>query len=86
LQSIPGVSFNPGEALALAAALSEPAWLEKGERYSMSGGMGFSQDGSTAFGITGIMRVGSNAAAFGSVGASTTHGIWGGRLGARLGW
>jgi hypothetical protein len=78
------LSFNPGKIIAFDAALSQPAWLEKGENYSLSGGFGFADTG-TALGLTGIMRVGSNAAAYGSFAYGDMR-LWGGRVGARIGW
>jgi len=87
--------LNPDHALALGSALSQPAWLEKGERYSVSGGFGFGFDGTsstaTAIGLTGVMRLTPtlhpyNAAAFGGVAYEPSLGLWGGRMGARIGW
>src|SRR5215471_6069518 len=40
-----GLNFNPGKIIAFDAALSQPAWLEKGERFSLSGGFGFADSG-----------------------------------------
>jgi hypothetical protein len=82
-----GLSFDPGKILAFNAAFSQPAWLEKGENYSLSGGFGFAPTGSTAFGVTGVMRIGPHVAGFVG-GAIDTQGggIWGGKVGARVGW
>jgi len=87
--------LNPNHQLALSSALSQPAWLERGERYSVSGGFGFGLDGTsstaTAVGVTGIMRLTPtiypyNAAGFAGVAYEPGLGMWGGRVGARLGW
>ena len=34
---------HPPLRRALNSAMSQPAWLEKGERFSLSGGFGFSE-------------------------------------------
>ena len=87
--------LNPNHALALSSALSQPAWLEKGERFSVSGGFGFGLDGTSstasAVGLTGIMRLTPtinpyNAAGFAGVSYEPGLGMWGGRVGARVGW
>jgi hypothetical protein len=87
--------LNPDHALALATALSQPAWLERGERFAVSGGFGFGFDNSnstaTAIGLTGIMRLTPtihpyNAAGFAGLAYEPGLGMWGGRVGARIGW
>ena len=79
---------DPSAAAALAAALSTPIWLENRENYAISGGVGFASDGinAAALGFTGTMRLGTHAAGFGSVAYEPTQRLWGGRVGARLGW
>ena len=39
-----------------------------------------------ALGFTGTMRLGTHAAGFGSVAYEPTQRLWGGRVGARVGW
>jgi hypothetical protein len=84
--SVSILNFNPGSLIAFDAALSHPAWLEKGENFSLTGGFGFSQYGDTALGLTGIMRLGPHAAGFGSMAVGPSDRLWGGRAGLRLGW
>jgi hypothetical protein len=81
-----GQDFNMDESLALNAALSLPAWLQQNENFSVSGGLGFSDGGETALGLTGIMRLDQSWAAFGGVAVSTDGGAWAGKAGARVGW
>jgi hypothetical protein len=83
-QGPPGLGFNPGKLDAFTAAISQPAWLEKGENYSVSGGLGFGEN-ATAFGLTGIMRIAPNAAAYGGFAVGPSRLI-GGKVGARFGW
>jgi hypothetical protein len=82
-----GINFDPGKIIAFSAAFSQPAWLEKGENFSLSGGFGFAGTGETAYGVTGIMRLGPHVAGFAG-GAMDTQGgrLWGGKVGARIGW
>lgn len=75
-----------GEIVALTSALSMPAWLESGERFAVSGGLGVAADGSTALGMTGIMRLRGSASGFVGFAYEPTHGMWGGRVGGRVGW
>ena len=84
LQGIPGNSLNMGQIIALQSALSQPAWLETGERFSLSGGVGLG-DGATAFGVTGIMRLRGSASGFAGF-AVGPNGMWGGKVGGRIGW
>ena len=77
--------IEPGDLEALSAAMSMPAWLETDENYSISGGVGFSEGGSTAFGATGVVRIDKNISGF--VGfAVTDQGTWAGKVGARVGF
>ena len=62
-----------------------PVWLETQEKFAMSAGVGFSDDGDAAFGISGVMRLDKNTAAFGGV-AVGEDGRWAGKAGVRVGW
>jgi hypothetical protein len=75
-----------GEIVALTSALSMPAWLESGERFAVSGGLGVAGDGSTALGMTGIMRLRGSASGFVGFAYEPSRGMWGGRVGGRVGW
>jgi hypothetical protein len=75
-----------GEIVALTSALSMPAWLESGERFALSGGLGIAGDGSTALGMTGIMRLRGSASGFVGFAYEPQRGMWGGRVGGRVGW
>lgn len=78
--------YDVSDALAVAAALSTPAWLETGERFSLSGGFGFSE-GAAALGATGLMRFDKNWSGFVGGAVSTDDSdLWAGRAGVRLGW
>jgi len=81
-----GRDFDMDKALAIGAALSLPAWLETHEKYSISGGLGFSDGGEVAFGITGVMRLDKNTAAFGGVAVQPDSGHWAAKAGVRVGW
>jgi ABC-type transport system substrate-binding protein len=71
---------------ALAAALSAPAWLEPGETFSISGGVGFS-DGSAAVGATGLMRFDKNWSGFAGGAFSTENSdLWAAKAGVRVGF
>lgn len=74
------------ESLALNAALSLPGWLEKGENFSITGGVGFSDGGETAVGATGIVRIDGGTSAFAGGAVSTEGGAWAGKAGVRVGW
>lgn len=78
---------NTGDLLALSAALSTPVWLEAGERFAVSGGLGFSGDGDTAVGATGVMRFDRNFSGFAgaAVGTENTDN-WAGKVGVRAGF
>jgi hypothetical protein len=74
------------DVAALAAALSTPVWLEPGENFAISGGLGFS-DGSTAVGATGIVRFGSNLSGFvGGAFNTDDADLWAGKVGLRAGF
>ena len=74
------------DTAALAAALSTPVWLEAGEQFAISGGLGFS-DGATALGATGLLRLDKNWSAFAGGAFSTDNSsFWSGKVGARVGW
>lgn len=65
--------------------MAMPAWLETGENYSISGGLGFSEGGSVAVGATGVVRIDDGVSGF--VGfAVTDQGTWSGKVGARIGF
>jgi hypothetical protein len=74
------------DAAALAAALSTPIWLEAGEKFAISGGLGFA-DNSTALGATALVRIDRNVSGFFG-GAVSTEGenTWAGKAGLRVGW
>jgi hypothetical protein len=74
------------ETLALSAALSNPVWLESGERFAVSGGLGFA-DGASAFGATGLVRIEKGISAYGGGAVSTEDSdVWAGKAGLRVGW
>lgn len=71
---------------ALSAALSTPVWLEPGENFSISGGLGFS-DGATALGATGVLRLGTGLSGFAGGAFSTDNtDVWAGKIGLRAAW
>lgn len=77
--------IDSGDLEALGAAMSMPAWLETDENYSISGGVGFAESGSTAVGVTGVVRIDKGTSGF--VGfAVTDQGTWAGKVGARIGF
>lgn len=84
-QGPPGFSVPLGNIIALNTALAQPAWLEPYERYALTGGFGFSEGGSTAFGLTGIMRLRGSVSGYAGF-AIGQNGLWGGRVGGRIGW
>jgi hypothetical protein len=84
IPGLPGTAFNVDRLTAISAAMAQPAWLERYERFSVTGGIGFA-DGSAAIGFTGIMRLNNNVAGYGGF-AYEPHGLWAGRVGARVGW
>jgi hypothetical protein len=71
------------KSAALAAAMSEPAWLQVNENFSLTGGLGFAS-GATAFGATGIVRISGGLAGYGGIGL--TSGATVGKAGLRFGW
>jgi Collagen triple helix repeat (20 copies) len=85
-QGLPGEQLRLGEIVALTSALSMPAWLETGERFAVSGGLGVAGDGSTALGMTGIMRLRGTASGFVGFAYEPQRGMWGGKVGGRVGW
>jgi hypothetical protein len=60
-------------------------WLETHEKFAISGGIGFSDHGDAAFGLSGVMRLDKNTAAFGGV-AVDEDGRAAGKVGVRVGW
>jgi hypothetical protein len=62
-----------------------PVWLENHEKFAISGGIGFADSGDAAFGVTGVMRLDKNTAAFGGV-AVGEDGKAAGKVGVRVGW
>jgi hypothetical protein len=88
VQGPPGLTpdLRLGEIVALSAALSQPAWLESSERFSVTGGLGVANDGSIAFGMTGIMRLRGSASGYVGLAVEPQHGMWAGKVGGRVGW
>lgn len=83
----PDAVDHTGDLLAISAALSTPVWLETGERFAVSGGLGFSGDGDTAFGGTALMRIDGGLSAFAGGAVSTNHSdLWSGKVGVRAGF
>jgi hypothetical protein len=71
---------------ALSAASSQPVWLEPGENFAVSGGLGFA-DGATALGATGIVRFDKHWSGFAGAAVSTDDtDVWSGKAGLRVGW
>jgi hypothetical protein len=60
--------------------------LQQNENFSITGGVGFSDGGETAIGVTGIMRLDKNWAGFVGGAVSTDGGEWAGKAGVRVGW
>jgi hypothetical protein len=84
--SCPAAKNTQDDALAVSAALSSPVWLETGERASVSGGLGFTED-STAVGLNGIYRIDKGLSGFAGGAMSTSEtDVWAGKAGLRLGW
>jgi hypothetical protein len=82
----PAAKDNTSDIMAISAALSTPVWLESGERFSVSGGLGFTED-STAVGATGLMRFDKTFSGFAGGAVSTDDtDMWAGKLGVRAGW
>lgn len=82
---INGRDFDSGENLALSSALSMPVWLGDKETVRFSGGVGISDEGNTAFGATGVLRLNQNWAAFAG-GAVSDEGNGAGRAGLSFGF
>ncbi len=77
---------DTGDLAALAGALSTPVWLEPGENFAISGGLGFGDD-ATAVGATGVLRLGKNLSGFAGGAFSTDNSdVWAGKVGLRVGW
>jgi hypothetical protein len=83
-RSARAAELRASESFAVAAALSQPTWLEPHENFAISGGLGFTGDGA-AIGFTGVMRLDRNVSGFAGV-AIAPSGNWAGRVGARVGW
>lgn len=83
---INGRDFDLEKSLALNAALSLPAWLEHGEQFSLTGGIGFAAGGDTAIGVTGIVRMEGSAAGFVGGAVSSSGDTWVGKAGMRVGF
>lgn len=81
-----GKDFDMDKALALNSALSMPVWLGDSERVRISGGLGFSEGGETAFGATGVVRLDKNWAGFVGGAVDSEGGSYAGKLGVSLGW
>jgi hypothetical protein len=82
----PDAKDNTSDLMAISAALSTPVWLESGERFSVSGGLGFTED-STAVGATGLMRFDKTFSGFAGGAVSTDDtDMWAGKAGIRAGW
>jgi hypothetical protein len=75
---------DASNTLAMASALALPAWLGDKENFSLSGGLGFSDD-ATAVGVTGIARINGGLSAFAG-GAVGEDDQWAARAGLRVGW
>lgn len=63
---------------------ARPVWLNPGETFAVSGGVGFS-GGEQAIGATGVVRIEGSTSAFAGA-AVTTDGKWSGKAGVRIGW
>jgi hypothetical protein len=84
--SCPDGKNTQDDALAVSAALSSPVWLETGERASVSGGVGFTED-AAAIGLNGIYRIDKGLSGFAGGAMSTSEtDVWAGKAGLRLGW
>jgi hypothetical protein len=81
-----GKDFDFDKSLALSAALSIPAYLEPQEKVSLTGGVGVSSGGDTAFGLKGMLRLNKNWAGFvgGAISEDGENGA--GTAGVRVGW
>lgn len=80
-----GRDFDLDESLAITAALGMPAWLESGENFSLTGGIGFA-NGESALGVNGIMRIQGGVSGFAGGAVSDGGGNWAGKAGVRIGW
>jgi hypothetical protein len=69
---------------AVAAALSQPAWLNEKENFSFTGGVGFTDD-ALAFGGTALVRVPETPLSlYGGAAVSSEGNEWSGKAGGRL--
>ena len=83
----PDAKDNTGDLLAIGAAMANPVWLEANERFAVSGGLGFSGDGDTAVGATGVMRFDRNVSGYAGAAVGTENtDLWAGKAGVRVGW
>jgi hypothetical protein len=74
------------DSAAVAAALSAPVWLENGENFAISGGVGFTGD-ATAVGATGIVRIDKGLSGYaGGAFATNDTSTYAGKAGLRVGW
>lgn len=85
-QGSPGRDFDMGRALALSSALSMPVWLGDRETLRLSGGIGFSDSGDTALGVSGILRFDRNWAGFVGGAISPDGKAGAGHAGVSVGW
>jgi hypothetical protein len=82
----PDAKDNTSDLLAIGAALSTPIWLEAGEKFAISGGLGFTDD-ATAVGATGVYRLDKNWSGFAGGAVSTDdRDMWAGKAGFRAGF
>jgi hypothetical protein len=63
--------------------MSDPAWLQINETYSLTGGVGYAGQ-EVAFGATGIMRISGGLAGYAGIGV--VSGDIAGKAGLRYGW
>lgn len=85
LNGLNGQDFDMDKALAISAALATPLYLGDSEKFSISGGLGFSES-ETALGFGMMMRIDKTFSLYGGGAMSTEGGAWAGRVGVRAGW
>ncbi len=73
------------DGLAIMAAIANPAWLDKGENFSLSGGWGTFND-HHAIGLTTVIRLQDAWSFNASAGADVGRDAWAARAGVRVGW